>query len=83
MAELQAAQQDALATFDERAGLTPGSSTPPGTPQRLPVHPINFIQTDNSPPGARMPALPGSILARGPGDRLSENCRLHRQRRRR
>ena len=49
MAELQAAQQEALATFTIGVGST-GSSTPPSSPSGnpLPVQPINFIETDNS-----------------------------------
>ena len=64
MAELQAAQQDALATFEKGLGST-GSSTPPSL-ETLPVEPINFIQIDNSPPEQSLPALPGSILAAVP-----------------
>jgi VCBS repeat-containing protein len=64
MAELQAAQQDALATFEKGLGST-GSSTPPSL-ETLPVEPINFIQIDNSPPEQSLPALPGSILASVP-----------------
>ena len=48
MAELQAAQQDALATFEKGLGST-GSSTPPFV-NPLPVQPINFIQTDGPRP---------------------------------
>ncbi|MEH2612199.1 VCBS domain-containing protein [Bradyrhizobium sp. AZCC 1693] len=61
MAELQAAQQEALAIFEKGLGST-GSSTPPPL-ERLPVEPINFIQIDNSSPERELPALPGSILA--------------------
>ena len=64
MAELQAAQQDALATFEKGLGST-GSSTPPALEQ-LPVQPINFIQIDNSSPEQDLPALPGSIFASVP-----------------
>ncbi|WP_456625875.1 VCBS domain-containing protein [Bradyrhizobium sp. URHC0002] len=64
MAELQAAQQDALATFEKGLGST-GSSTPPSL-ETLPVEPINFIQIDNAPPEQSLPALPGSILAAVP-----------------
>ena len=64
MAELQAAQQEALATFEKGLGST-GSSTPPALEQ-LPVQPINFIQNDNSSPEQDLPALPGSILASVP-----------------
>ena len=64
MAELQAAQQEALATFEKGLGST-GSSTPPALEQ-LPVQPINFIQNDNSSPAQDLPALPGSIFASVP-----------------
>jgi VCBS repeat-containing protein len=64
MAELQAAQQEALATFEKGLGST-GSSTPPSL-ERLPVEPINFIQMDNPSPAQDLPALPGSILASVP-----------------
>jgi VCBS repeat-containing protein len=64
MAELQAAQQDALATFEKGLGST-GSSTPPALEQ-LPVQPINFIQIDDSSPARDLPALPGSIFASVP-----------------
>jgi VCBS repeat-containing protein len=64
MAELQAAQQDALATFEKGLGST-GSSTPPALEQ-LPVQPINFIQIDDSSPAHDLPALPGSIFASVP-----------------
>jgi VCBS repeat-containing protein len=64
MAELQAAQQEALATFEKGLGTT-GSSTPPPL-ERLPVEPINFIQTDDASPAQELPALPGSILASVP-----------------
>ena len=64
MAELQAAQQDALATYEKGLGST-GSSTPPPLEQ-LPVQPINFIQTDDSPPEQDVPALPAVILASAP-----------------
>jgi VCBS repeat-containing protein len=46
MAELQAAQQDALATYEKGLGST-GSSTPPLV-NPLPVQPINFNQTNGS-----------------------------------
>jgi VCBS repeat-containing protein len=64
MAELEAAQQEALATFEKGLGST-GSSTPP-TLERLPVQPINFIQTDGPPPAQDLPALPPSIFASVP-----------------
>src|SRR5258705_666972 len=64
MAELQAAQQDALATFEKGLGST-GSSTPPPLEQ-LPVQPINFIQIDDSAPARDLPALPPVILASAP-----------------
>src|SRR2546430_11746960 len=64
MAELQAAQQEALATFEKGLGST-GSSTPPAL-EPLPVQPINFIQIDNSSPEQDLPAQPGSIFASVP-----------------
>jgi len=64
MAELQAAQQEALATFEKGLGST-GSSTPPPL-EPLPVEPINFIQIDDSSPAQDLPALPGSIFASVP-----------------
>ena len=64
MAELQAAQQEALATFEKGLGST-GSSTPPSL-ELLPVQPINFIQIDDSSPAQDLPALPGSIFASVP-----------------
>ena len=64
MAELQAAQQEALATYEKGLGST-GSSTPPALEQ-LPVQPINFIQIDGSPPEQELPALPASIFASVP-----------------
>ena len=64
MAELQAAQQEALATYEKGLGST-GSSTPPAL-EPLPVQPINFIQNDGSAPEQDLPALPGSILASVP-----------------
>ena len=64
MAELQAAQQEALATFEKGLGST-GSSTPPALEQ-LPVQPINFIQIDDTSPAQDLPALPGSIFASVP-----------------
>jgi len=60
MAELQAAQQEALATYEKGLDST-GSSTPPDFEQ-LPVQPINFIQTDDSSPAQELPAMPGSIF---------------------
>ncbi|WP_334495590.1 VCBS domain-containing protein [Bradyrhizobium sp. AZCC 1678] len=64
MAELQAAQQEALATFEKGLGST-GSSTPPPLEQ-LPVQPINFIPIDDSTPVQDLPALPAVILASVP-----------------
>ncbi|WP_249129870.1 VCBS domain-containing protein [Bradyrhizobium sp. AUGA SZCCT0283] len=64
MAELQAAQQEALATFEKGLGST-GSSTPPPL-EPLPVQPINFIQIDDSSPAQDLPAQPGSIFASVP-----------------
>ena len=60
MAELQAAQQEALATYEKGLGST-GSSTPPAL-EPLPVQPINFIQPDGSPSEQDLPALPPSIF---------------------
>ena len=60
MAELQAAQQEALATYEKGLGST-GSSTPPAL-ESLPVQPINFIQPDGSRPEQDLPALPPSIF---------------------
>ena len=64
MAELQAAQQEALSTYEKGLGST-GSSTPPDL-DPLPVQPINFIQTDGSSPAQELPALPGSIFVSPP-----------------
>jgi VCBS repeat-containing protein len=64
MAELQAAQQEALATYEKGLGST-GSSTPPALEQ-LPVQPINFTPIDNSSPEQDLPAQPGSIFASVP-----------------
>jgi VCBS repeat-containing protein len=64
MAELQAAQQEALAIY-EKGMESRGSSTPPAL-DRLPVEPINFIQNDGSTPAQDLPALPGSIFASVP-----------------
>ncbi|WP_051379885.1 VCBS domain-containing protein [Bradyrhizobium murdochi] len=64
MAELQAAQQEALATYEKGLGST-GSGTPPPL-ERLPVQPINFIEIDDSAPEQDLPALPAVILASAP-----------------
>ncbi|NOJ44201.1 VCBS domain-containing protein [Bradyrhizobium australiense] len=64
MAELQAAQQDALATYEKGLGST-GSGTPPPL-ERLPVQPINFIQIDDSTPEQDLPASSAVILASAP-----------------
>ena len=64
MAELQAAQQEALATF-EKGLASAGSSTPPPL-ERLPVQPINFIPIDHSSPAQDLPPLPPSIFASVP-----------------
>ncbi|WP_225670818.1 VCBS domain-containing protein [Bradyrhizobium hereditatis] len=64
MAELQAAQQEALATQEQGLGST-GSSTPPPL-EKLPVQPINFIQTDGSAPELEVPAAPTVTLASAP-----------------
>jgi VCBS repeat-containing protein len=55
MAELQAAQQEALATLAKGQG-TGGSSTPPAV-DHLPVQPINFIETEGLPAQNSLPAL--------------------------
>lgn len=60
MAELQAAQQDALATHEQGLGFA-GSGTPPSI-DRLPVQPINFIQNDGPSPEQDLPAMPGVIF---------------------
>ncbi|KRR20558.1 hypothetical protein CQ14_11085 [Bradyrhizobium lablabi] len=62
MTELQAAQQDALATYERGLGGSTGSSTPPSL-EHLPVQPINFIETDGAPPERDLPALPAVIRA--------------------
>ena len=64
MAELQAAQQEALSTYKKGLGST-GSSTPPAL-DPLPVQPINFIQTDGSPPAQNCLLLPPSIFVSVP-----------------
>jgi VCBS repeat-containing protein len=64
MAELQAAQQEVLATNEKGLGGT-GSSTPPPL-ERLPVQPINFIQDDDSSPEQDLPVLPAVILPSAP-----------------
>jgi VCBS repeat-containing protein len=64
MAELQAAQQDALATYEKGLGST-GSSTPPGL-DPLPVQPINFIQIDGASPAQQLPPMPAAILTSVP-----------------
>ena len=70
MAELQAAQQEALSTYEKGLGST-GSSTPPEF-ESLPVQPINFIQTDDSSPAQELPAMPGSIFV-APTDLIFAN----------
>jgi VCBS repeat-containing protein len=64
MAELQAAQQEALATYEKGLGST-GSSTPPAL-EPLPVQPINFIPIDGTAPEQDVTALPAVILASAP-----------------
>lgn len=64
MAELKAAQQEALSTYEKGLGST-GSSTPPVL-DPLPVQPINFIQTDDASPPQELPAMPGSIFVSPP-----------------
>jgi len=70
MAELQAAQQEALAIYEKGLGST-GSSTPPPL-ERLPVQPINFNQIDRSSPAQELPALPPVILASVPEDIIGQ-----------
>jgi VCBS repeat-containing protein len=60
MAELQAAQQDTLATLEQGLGFS-GSSSPPSI-EKLPVQPINFIQNDGPSPEQDLPAMPGLIF---------------------
>ena len=60
MAELQAAQQEALATYEKGLGST-GSSTPPGL-EAPSAQPINFIQADDGPPELDLPILAPSIF---------------------
>ena len=63
MAELQAAQQEALATFTKGLGST-GSSTPPSFDDPLPVQPINFIETDDFTSAQNsLPPLPSIIVS--------------------
>jgi VCBS repeat-containing protein len=72
MAELQAAQQEALATYEKGLGST-GSSTPPVL-DHLPVQPINFIQTDDGPAELELlaptpsvfPTIPETIFGKLP-----------------
>jgi VCBS repeat-containing protein len=64
MAELQAAQQEALSTYEKGLGST-GSSTPPDL-DPLPVQPINFIQDDGSTPAQELPAMPGALFVAPP-----------------
>src|SRR5439155_25719151 len=62
MAELQAAQQDALATFSKGVGSS-GSSTPPFA-DPLPVQPINFIQPDGAIPALNsLPPLQAASIS--------------------
>ena len=78
MAELQAAQQEALSTYEK--GLSSnGSGTTPGL-DPLPVEPINFIQTDGSTPAQELPPMPGSIFV-PPPDIILRKIAAHRQRR--
>lgn len=60
MAELQEAQQDALATFAKGLGST-GSSTPPFA-NPLPVQPINFIQSDDHAAQYSLPPIPSIVI---------------------
>ena len=72
MAELQAAQQEALATYEKGLGST-GSSTPPAL-ESLPVQPINFIQTDGSAPGAGIACAAPVDLRLDPGDHFRKTA---------
>ena len=72
MAELQAAQQEALATYEKGLGST-GSSTPPAL-DALPVQPINFIQTDDGSPGAGIACAAPVDLHLDPGDRFRKTA---------
>ena len=76
MAELQAAQQEALATYEKGLGST-GSSTPPAL-ESLPVQPINFIQPDGSRPSKNCLRCPRRSSPRS-RRRFSESCRLRSQ----
>src|SRR6266702_2466578 len=60
MAELQAAQQDALSTFAKGLGSA-GSSTPPFA-DHLPVQPINFIEGDDPPTVLNLVPPPPSVV---------------------
>jgi len=64
MAELQAAQQEALSIYEKGLSST-GSGTTPGL-DPLPVEPINFIQTDGASPAQELPPMPGSIFVPPP-----------------
>ena len=81
MAELQAAQQEVLATATKGLGST-GSSTPPFD-DSLSVQPINFIQNDSSPAGAeRARDLCRRASSRSPRPSSDICRRRHRHRRR-
>ena len=60
MAELQAAQQDALSTYAKGLGAA-GSSTPPFA-DHLPVQPINFIEDDDPAAALNLVPPPPSVV---------------------
>src|SRR6266702_512507 len=60
MRELQAAQQEVMATFAKGLGPT-GSGTPPLV-NPLPVQPINFMQSDGLPAQNPLPPLPNFVF---------------------
>lgn len=61
MAELRAAQQDALATYEKGLGSLGSSSLP--FADQLPVQPINFIEDDGpSPPQDSLPPIPSAAM---------------------
>ncbi|WP_148636048.1 hypothetical protein [Bradyrhizobium paxllaeri] len=76
MAELQAAQQEALATAEKGPGA-PGSSTPPFLAP-LQVKPINFIQIEEAIPAQNSLTMP-PLLFTPPPRTFSERYRLCRR----
>ena len=81
MAELQAAQQEALATYEKGLGST-GSSTPP-CPRAATGATDQFHSDRWLSPEQELPASAPVDLRLGPGDHYRANCRLRRHRRRR